>query len=263
LAGLQQRFAEALLCPQAPVPTDIAGTSNAQRTKRFAVYRNNVHASLAAALSARYPVIERLVGAEFFRAMVLVFIGQHPPTSPVLAEYGATFAAFLESFEPAQEFPYLADVARLGWARTVAYHAADAEPIAITALAAVPPDALGDARLILHPAAAVVASPYPIVSIWRTNTHDDDVRPIGPEHGGEAALVTRPQLDVLVTELPSASAAFVEGLIGAGSLGEAARAATATSDAFDLPATLAAIFSSGAIVRIDLPSTPDTTRNAP
>ncbi|MFN3745954.1 MAG: DUF2063 domain-containing protein [Hyphomicrobiaceae bacterium] len=263
LAGVQQRFAEALMRPQAPVPTDIAGTSNAQLNKRFAVYRNNVHASLAAAISARFPVIERLVGAEFFRAMALVFIERHPPTSPVLAEYGATFAAFLERFEPGQEFPYLADIARLEWARTVAYHAADAEPIAVTALAAVPADALGHARLTLHPAAALIASPYPIVSIWRTNTHDDDVRHIGPEHWGEVALVTRPQLDVLVTELPPASAAFVEALIGGGTLGEATHAATAASDAFDLPVALAAIFSSGAIIGIDLPPTTDTTRSAP
>ena len=82
---------------------------------------------------------------------------------------------------------------------------------------------------------------------------------IGPEHGSEFALVTRPALDVLVTELPTAGAVFLEALLSGGSLGDAAHTAAAASEPFDLPALLAAVFSSGAIVRIDLPPTLGTT----
>lgn len=254
IAPLQRVFAAALMRPELPAPAGIAGRSEAQRTRRFNVYRNNVHASLAAALAARFPVVERLVGSEFFRAMALVFIERHPPASPVLAEYGGRFPAFLEVFEPVTELLYLPDVARLEWLRNLAYHAEDAVPAAISALAEVPAGELVHVRLVPHPAMSWLASDYPIVSIWRTNTHDESVRPLGADAAGEIALVTRPGLDVLVTGLPAGGGAFVAAIERGANLGTAACEAGEDTPAFDLPATLAALFGSGAITRIDLPA---------
>src|SRR5690606_37406619 len=122
LAALQRELGAAILAARAPIPAAVVAPSEAQRRKRFGVYRNNVHASLAAALSARFPVTERIVGEEFFRAMALVFVAHHPPATPVVAEYGAHFADFVERFEPAAEVAYLPDVVRLEWLRNVAYH---------------------------------------------------------------------------------------------------------------------------------------------
>lgn len=254
LAELQLAFATALMQPDGELPAAIGGSSEAQRVKRFNVYRNNVNASLAAALAARFPVVERLVGEEFFRATALVFIRTNPPQSPVLSQYGETFPAFLEQFEPASTLPYLPDVARLEWARNRAYHAADAAPAAISALAEVAPSHLADVRLALHPATALVAAPYPIVSIWATNTHDAIVKPIGPDTGSECALITRPALEVLVTPLPMASLPFAEALAMGSTLCEAATKASASGPGFDLPATLAAIFGNGGISKVLLPA---------
>jgi hypothetical protein len=258
LAGLQRTFAAALLQPDGDLPPAISAHSAAQRLKRFNVYRNNVNASLAATLAARFPVVERLVGAEYFRAMALVFIRSNPPSSPVLSEYGEAFPSFLEQFEPAAALVYLPDVARLEWARARAYHAADAEPAAIAALADVAPGQLAGIRFVLHPAASFLASPYPIVSIWATNTHDATVKPIGPDAGGECALVTRPALDVLVTPLPAASSAFLAAVALGEPLGEAAAKAHAAASGFDLSATLVAAFGSGWITKILLPAEPET-----
>ena len=194
----QQEMVKAIMNPEAPVPDRIASVSAAQRIKRFNVYRNNVHASISRALAARFPVVERLVGEDFFAAMARAFIIQRPPASPVLAEYGAHFAEFLEAFDPVADLPYLPDVARLEWARNIAYHAADSSAASLESLTRIPPDALAQTRLTLHPATRWVASDYPIVSIWRTNTHDATVARVGPEAGNELALVTRPALDVQV-----------------------------------------------------------------
>ncbi len=73
-----------------------AASGGLMRPKRFRVHRNTVFASLTGALRARYPVIERLVGADFFEAAARHFIEAHPPRSPMLIEYGDGFAAFLE-----------------------------------------------------------------------------------------------------------------------------------------------------------------------
>jgi hypothetical protein len=255
IASLQRQFAAALMRPALPLPAAVAASkSEAQRLRRFNIYRNNVHSSLATALAARFPVVERLVGEEFFLAMALVFIDRHPPSSPVLSEYGAHFPAFLESFEPVAELVYLPDVARLEWLRNVAYHAADAETVAISALANAPAADLAHTCLVLHPATGCISSDHPIVSIWRTNTHDEEVTPIGAEATGETALVTRPGLDVLVTTLPSGGGAFLTALARGADLDAAVRHATEMMPLFDVPATLAVLFGSGGITRIEMPA---------
>ena len=236
LAAAQGAFAQAVL----------RGGGSAQ-DRRFAVYRNNVRASLVAAVAARFPVIARLVGQEFFNATALVFIARHPPASPVIAEYGAAFAGFLEGFGPAAEFPYLPDVARLEWARQRAFHAADAGATPIERLAAIAPERLDSVCLALHPAAAVVASPWPILSIWTTNMQDEVTRPIGADLPGEAVLVTRPRLDVLANPLPLHGELFVGELARGSTLGEAAAVAASIDGSFDLATALAILFRGGAV----------------
>ncbi len=249
LADLQHRFARAVL--QAPlwVPDDIRRDVRPTRERRFGVYRNNVKASLAAALAARFPVVGRLVGEEFFTAMALVFIERQPPRSPVLAEYGAAFANFLEGFDPAADLPYLPDIARLEWARHVAFHSADANPADLARLAELPPEALGSVRLGLHSAMAVIASPWPIVSVWTTNTHD--ATPEAPaEWTAETALVTRPYLDVLVQRLPPGADLLVAELAHGVALGAAADAVARAYEGFDLATALSTLFGAGAITTL-------------
>jgi hypothetical protein len=247
LAGLQQTFTQALLRAGLHVPDAVSTAQGASRERRLGVYRNNVKASLVAALAARFPVICRLVGEEFFEATALVFVERHPPRSPVLADYGAGFAAFLEDFEPIRDLPYLPDVARLEWARQQAFHAADAQPITIERLAALAAGDLGSASLTLHPAAVLVASPWPIVSIWTTNTFDEEVRRLGPDQPGEIALVTRPDQDVILASLPPGADLLAAAIAEGAALGEAADRAQREIADFDLATTLAVLFRSGAV----------------
>ncbi len=240
LLALQAGFSRALFkTPPAPPPGLI-------HARRFTVHRNNLYASLIEVLRARYPVIERLVGGDFFKPAASLFVSAHPPSTPVLIEYGEDFPAFLESFEPARGLPYLADVARLEWLRHVAYHAADRTPAPIaSSLASVSPERAGGLTFAFHPSAGLIASPYPIVSIWETNTLDERVRPIGPALPSEAALVIRPQLQVNVLRLDAAGHAFTAALAAGETLGQAA-ARAAANEGFDLGPTLAKLIAAGA-----------------
>jgi len=250
LADLQRRFARAVLQATLSVPDGVRRDVRPTRERRFGVYRNNVKASLATALAARFPVVARLVGEEFFTAMALVFIERHPPRSPVLSEYGAAFAGFLEGFDPAADLSYLPDIARLEWARQVAFHSADADAADIGRLAALPPEALDSVRLGLHPAMAVIASPWPVVAIWSTNTHD--ATPVAPadDWTAETALVTRPHLDVLVQRLPPGADLLVAELAQGNALGAAADAVARTHESFDLAMALSTLFGAGAITTV-------------
>jgi hypothetical protein len=256
LAGLQARFSRAMLETRHALPPGLI------RARRFSVHRNNLYASLTEALRARYPVILRLVGEEFFKAAASIFAAAHPPRTPVLLEYGDGFPAFLESFEPARGLPYLADVARLEWLRHAAYHAADKAPLTAADLAKVPHENAGSLIFALHPSAGLIASPYPIFSIWETNTRDGQVRPIGPELPGEAVLVVRPELDVNVLRLGLAEHAFAAALAAGQTLAQAIGQAAA-HDGFDLSPTLAKLIAAGAFGGVSAgPIQPGDARHA-
>lgn len=239
LSHLQARFSHKLMQRGGAAPGRLI------RSKRFRVYRNNVFASLVNTLRARYPVIERLVGEDFYEAAARHFIEAHPPRSPMLIDYGEGFSAFLESFEPADTLPYLADVARLEWLRQRAYHAADRKALGLSDLARAPSDRASALTFEFHPSTALIVSPYPIVSIWETNAHDAETRPIGPDLTGEAALVVRPDYDVLVVRLDEAEHAFTTALYEGATLREAA-AKGAEFDGFNLAPAFAKLITAGA-----------------
>lgn len=247
LAGAQTAFAHALLRRgEGSAPEGLAGASET----RFNIHRNTALAGLIGVLMQRFPVVERLVGETFFRAVAHHFVTQCPPRSPALVDYGEEWPAFLDAFEPARTLPYLPDVARLEWFRHHAYHATDAEPMKPTLLAAVPPDRLGETVFQLHPSASLLLSHYPAVSIWETNSQDAQVRPVGVAMGAEAALILRPALEVQTLRLSPGGAVFAAGIAQGMPLAEAATSATDAAPDFDLGAALGALLSAGAFTGI-------------
>jgi len=238
-------FAGALLDPDMAEPDCVAALDSRPAGRRFDVYRNNVTVSLVNALADTYPAVQRIVGREFFRAMARVHVRQSPPASPLLFEYGRAFADFIDGFEPARDLPWLGDVARIERAWLDAYHAADELPLAADRLTALAPEQLEAARFVAHPATRIVRSAFPAVSIFAANrdeTKDGSVEAAGPED----ALITRPQLEIIVRWLPPGGAEFLERLLGGASLGDAAQAAS-DIEGFDLAANIAGMLSSGAI----------------
>ena len=246
--NLQQGFARALLDPQLACPPGLISANGSDPALRFAVYRNNVLCSLVDALASSYPVLSELVGDEFFRAMAQHYVQQAPPRSPLLVEYGADFADFVQTFAPAAGLPYLADVARLELLRVKAYHAADCTPVTAQQLAAVlaEPEHLQTLRVQLQPAVAVLASPYAVVSLWAAHQGQLDiarVQPLAPEQ----ALILRPQWDVSVQAISLGCAQFICSLQQNLTFGAAAAQGFAADADFDLSASLALLIQQQAI----------------
>ncbi len=213
------------------------------------VYRNNVFTSLTGALQAVFPVIERLVGAGFFRYAAHTYIHRHPPGSGNLHDFGDAFADFLAGFAPAQTLPYLADVARLEWAWHAAFHAPDHPPLAPAKLAGVAPEHHGAIRFLLHPAAHLLASDYPVLRIWQVNQPDNtDVDSVDLSAGGVRLLLTRRGLAVEIESLDHADYALLHALAAGGSLQHATDAALAVLPAFDLAHALRRFVASDTLV---------------
>ena len=129
-----------------------------------------------------------------------------------------------------------------------AYHAADAVPLPLQAIASAA-DRAADAVLALHPSLGVVRSSYPIVSIYELNAESGDV-PHARLAGSEDALVARSGLKVEIRRLPEGGAPFILALKDGKTIGEAAILALHESSAFDLKANLAGLMAGGAIVAV-------------
>src|SRR6266436_6624281 len=172
LAERQRSFAAALLDAALPAPQGLVGPDGEPSPKRFAVYRNNVVAGLTEALKDAFPVVRRIVGAEFFQAMARAYVVTEPPHTPILLDYGAGFPDFIREFEPAATLPYLADVASIERAWTEAYHAPEASPLDPGTFRAIKPYQLPGIRLLLHPSVRVVRSRFPALTTWQMNVGD-------------------------------------------------------------------------------------------
>jgi hypothetical protein len=235
----QHTFAAALLDPALPPPTGLTDPEGRPAGRRFDVYRNNVAASLTDALATGFPVVERLVGRAFFRAMAGVFLRAHPPEDPRLQLWGGRFPGFLAGFGPAAQLPYLPDVARLELGLRQSYHAADAAHLP---LAGRDPEEVLGFRPRVAPATLILASRFPVLSIWRRNSGAPDLA-IG--RAPETALILRREFDPVPLALPEGGHTLARHLKGRLTLAEALTATQAAEPEADMPALLTLFLSPG------------------
>lgn len=240
----QADFTSAMMNPSAAVPAGIVNPDGTPAHKRFDVYRNNVAVGLTDALEAAFPIVRKLVGDQFFRAMAGVYLRKHPPKTPLMMFYGAAMPQFLRRFQPAKSIGYLPDIAALELAMRQSYHAADTKPADANAFTALAPDALMGARLRIAPATQVVTSDYPIHAIYRANTTVDAPKPVMQ---AEAVLITRPGFDPQIQLINAPAAACIIALQGGQSLGHALSSA---DESLDLGATLGLLLAHGAVTEI-------------
>jgi len=244
LAGFQNAFARALVAAGDAPAQAVAGLV---AQPGFAVYRNTVIKGCMDALQANYPAVVRLVGEEWFRATAAVYVRKSLPRLPMLAEYGADFADFLERFPPATELAsYLPGVARLDQLWTEAHVAADASVMDPATLQMLAPEQLEHLRLRPHPAARWAwFEDAPVYTIWsRNRTAADPHAEI--EWQPEGALLTRPDGPVIWTRLDTAGCAFLNACAAGCGVAEATAAALDHDGHTDLSALMCTLLVQGA-----------------
>ncbi|MEP7245024.1 MAG: DNA-binding domain-containing protein [Gammaproteobacteria bacterium] len=301
LRDLQMRFAEALFEGQAESHTALTANSlidahidanGIDVAERLGIYRNNLHEGFIKALALGFPVIERLVGTDYFRQLAVDFQRAHPSRAGNLHHIGAPLAQFLRlRFVGAEhaEYAYLADVAALEWAQECALIAADAPPISPDSLRAISPERYESIVFQLHTACGLVRSEFPIVRIWQANQagaganagakaaeqggaganasanaddkggadgaavgRGDDL--IDLRSGGDNVLVMRAPDGVEFHQLAAGEYAALHAFAQGLNLGAALEAAQAADAELDLGAALRHWLSLGILTGLDLPA---------
>src|SRR5206468_8305669 len=178
----------------------------------------------------------------------------HPSRSGDLNIYGDNFGEFLSSYAPASELPYLEDVALLEWAIDEAQRASDAPCVpeaVLAALATITPERLPSLRLALHPSCRLLASPYPILRIWRTNQPDyaGDDR-VMLDEGADTLLVRRGPDGVSIERIAPGTHAWLAALQRDATLGASIESAQDADATFDFGGALREHIAAGTIIAV-------------
>ena len=213
LPRLQEDFRTAILGGDSrAIAAAVIGTTLAG-ARRVAIHRHHFVITLTEALSATYPVVRRLLGADYFDQLARRFIGLSPPAAPCLFEYGADLAAFLQRLPALADFPYVPDVARLEWLINAAYHADDAPALDLATLATIAPAQWSTLVLPIHPATALLRSDWPADAVWQAH-QAEEVAEVDLATGPVAVLVTRRGDDVEWRRLDTGRADLFDRLAG-------------------------------------------------
>jgi hypothetical protein len=149
LQDLQQQMMQAVLAEKAPPLRIIRHDDVAGVDSRLAIYRHGYRIRLRDALKNDFIGLHHIAGTRF-DALLDSYVATHSSEHYNIRWYGAGLAAFLDYAHPWRAKPSLAEVARLDWAISIAFDAAN-EPYANVAdLAAIPPEAWPGMQLSLQ-----------------------------------------------------------------------------------------------------------------
>jgi hypothetical protein len=246
LRELQTRFAASVFGEAPERMTPWIRPQGIDPLDRIGIYRNNLQQGFLKTLALEFPVIQRLVGAEYFRQLALAFLTRHPSTSGDLHHVGAPFPAFLGQQFAGTRYCYFADVAALEWACQECLVAEERASLDPRLLHVVPPGAYATLCFGLHPAVRLLRSDFPIVRIWEVNQAGyagDNL--VDLDAGADLTLVRRAAHGIDIRRIGAGDFQLLTALAGGQSLAQALEASLACESLFNLGAALRRCFELG------------------
>jgi len=217
LRDLQRSFAAALRDPAAACAVRPAA--------RLEIYRLNASANFRSALELTFPVLLRRVGADYFTQLAHFYRERFPSRSGDLHWAGRDFPDFLAAHLAGGDYAWLADLARLEWARQASAVEAVTAPVGAEVLATFAPEQLERLRFTLQPSLRLIDSPFPVFTVWLTN-QADNAPPADQSLGAECGMTLARPDGVEVDRLAPDLFSYLYALAGGATLGDAvARAA--------------------------------------
>lgn len=117
LAELQQSFAKIALSDDIEIAVKEQqlpiNSTPLSYIAHLQIYRNGVQAGLKDVLAEKFPLTQKLLGANFFHNLSLLYVRRAPPLAPSLGNYGKGFYDFLMAIPPLQKLPHALELLRL------------------------------------------------------------------------------------------------------------------------------------------------------
>ena len=134
--------------------------------QRLGVYAEMYWARLVDVLREDFPRVGAILGDDRFATLATAYLERNPSTNPSVRWVGAGFADFLAERGSVADLPFLADLARLEWTRLAVFDAADAVPLRLEALRAIPPSKWPRLSFRPVPALRVLRCAWPVHELW-------------------------------------------------------------------------------------------------
>lgn len=253
LRDMQTDFAAALLDGVVEPAALRITPRHGDRLAGIHVHRNNVREGFTKTLALEFPVLERLVGNDYFRQLAHEYLREFPSRSGDLHYIGAPFASFLAKKFADTAFEYLADIARLEWLCEVLSIAAQDEFAELKDFGNVDPEFYPQLQLELRSDRALLASAFPVMKIWRSNQPGAAAEHVDLAQGGDWLLVLRGSSGIELLSLQCAEYHFVQSLGVGATLSQALERAQAADLTFDVNAALQRFFRHQVFRRIVVP----------
>jgi hypothetical protein len=213
LAHLQRDFADFLRDRSSTIRERIKGGPHADLDTLLGIYRNAYTGRLVGILREEFAKLRLLAGDRIFDDLAHAYLAAHPSTYFSVRWIGRDLAGFLATADPWQKDPGLAQIARIEWAETMAFDAADRPLVARDDLAAIPPTGWPSLILTLHASVQRVSISPEVFEIWKRLSSDEPVGPKPDEIGPyETHLVWRIGLDVKLRPLEADEADAIEAV---------------------------------------------------
>jgi hypothetical protein len=182
LAHLQQDFADFLRDRSSAIRDRIKGGPHAELDTLLGIYRNAYTGRLVGILREEFAKLRLLVGDGSFDELAHAYLAAHPSTYFSVRWIGRELADFLATAEAWRMDPALAQIARIEWAETMAFDAADRPLVARADLATVPPTAWPGLVLTLHASVNRLSVSPDIFAIWNRLANEEPAgsRPTAP-----------------------------------------------------------------------------------
>jgi len=165
----------------------IAGDDRLSAEERVDIYANMYFYRILDVIKEDFPATLAILGDERFHNLVTGYLIEYPPAHFSISYAGDRLADFIRDHPPREEFPFLADLARLERALIDVFHAPDSVPLDAEQMRAISPEDWPALKLTAHPAHQILALEWNVAAILKS-----------VEQGEEPSYPVRDDISMLV-----------------------------------------------------------------
>jgi hypothetical protein len=165
----------------------IAGDERLSSIERVDIYANMYFYRLLEVLQEDFPATLAMLGTDRFHNLITGYLIEYPPAHFSIMYAGRHLADFLRDHPTREEFPFIADLARLERALIEVFHGTDARHLDAEQMRAIAPANWPSMRLALHPALDILQFEWKVPEVLRA-----------VERGEEPATPIRDRINVMV-----------------------------------------------------------------
>jgi hypothetical protein len=188
----------------------VRGDGRLGSVARLQVYADMYLHRLLDILRADYPKLLAVLGQAAFQRLAAGYLHEFPSQHPSVRHVGHGLPEFVAAHRLAQARPWLAELARLEWARVDVHDRKDDEPLGWAKVQRRAPEALAALPLRLVAAHEIVRPCHAVTDVWRRI--EQGGRPGKPAHQETCVLVWRQQSNVYHRVVPADEAALLPHL---------------------------------------------------